>query len=422
MQQLLLLIDKDPRILIEGHTGNVKSCACWPSDPNNPDLPQHKFVTVDDSCRVFIWDASTRTMLKTAYVGFKCRGVAVSEEEFSVECVDGWQPCGGGLDFGHHIAIGGLHGRIMILDAETMQPLMQRKHSCEAIDELKYSPPGGPKLLAAGSHDLKIYIYKVMDAYELLSVCVGHSGTIEHLDWSLPLSAPLKLKNKMILQSNDTSREILHWNPKTGKKITHNQRDTAWYSWTCSLGFDVMGIWEDFSDGTDINSVSRSQRGAPIFDKKRRMIRYSTAEESSDGVPGAGFLVTADDFSFVKLFNYPVVFNDAPYRCYRGHASHVMSIRFMNDDRRVISVGGHDRAVFQWRTCGINKADQDRDTKTLQRVAQTLFDKKQERLTLIPKTLREDWGPLDQTGKSVGPTADPLHPTKTLSIINSNHI
>lgn len=35
---------------------------------------------------------------------------------------------------------------------------------------------------------------------------------------------------------------------------------------------------------------------------------------SSDGVKGSGYLVTSDDFSFVKLFNYPVVADDAPFR------------------------------------------------------------------------------------------------------------
>lgn len=50
-------------------------------------------------------------------------------------------------------------------------------------------------------------------------------------------------------------------------------------------------------------------------------------EDTADGVSGAGFLVTADDFSTIKLFNYPVVADDAPYKAFRGHASHVTSVR-----------------------------------------------------------------------------------------------
>lgn len=105
---------------------------------------------------------------------------------------------------------------------------MQLHDSKECIGELKYTPPSGPGILAAGSNDLKIYLYDVWKGYELIARCVGHSGTIEHLDWSLPIDSHCKLDGLTILQSNDTSREILHWDPRTGRQITKNQRDAAW--------------------------------------------------------------------------------------------------------------------------------------------------------------------------------------------------
>jgi hypothetical protein len=89
-----------------------------------------------------------------------------------------------------------------------------------------------------------------------------------------------------------------------------------------------MGVWPDYSDGTDINSCDRGSLGAPAWDPQDGMVVLARAEESADGVPGAGFLLTADDFSLVKLFNYPVVWDDAPYRAYRGHASHVTCVRW----------------------------------------------------------------------------------------------
>lgn len=49
----------------------------------------------------------------------------------------------------------------------------------------------------------------------------------------------------------------------------------------------------------------------------------------------------------VRLFNFPVVWDDAPYKAFRGHSSHVMCIRFACDDRMVISAGGHDRGLYQ---------------------------------------------------------------------------
>jgi len=34
---------------------------------------------------------------------------------------------------------------------------------------------------------------------------------------------------------------------------------------------------------------------------------------------------------------------------YGGHSSHVTCVRFSHDDSYVISTGGNDMAVFQWR-------------------------------------------------------------------------
>jgi hypothetical protein len=49
-----------------------------------------------------------------------------------------------------------------------------------------------------------------------------------------------------------------------------------------------------------------------------------------------------------NLYRYTVV-QDAPFRRGGGHSSHVMNARFSPDDNWVVSVGGKDRAVFQWR-------------------------------------------------------------------------
>ena len=98
-----------------------------------------------------------------------------------------------------------------------------------------------------------------------------------------------------------------------------------------------MGVWADGSDGTDINAVDRAHVGQPSYDDVAGTI---ARPEGADGLENAGFVVTADDFGRVKLFNYPCVFNDAPYREYKGHASHVMCVRFSCDDARVYTAGG----------------------------------------------------------------------------------
>jgi echinoderm microtubule-associated protein-like 1/2 len=36
---------------------------------------------------------------------------------------------------------------------------------------------------------------------------------------------------------------------------------------------------------------------------------------------------------------------------YSGHSSHVTAVRFLQEDSRLISTGGHDTSVMQWMIC-----------------------------------------------------------------------
>ena len=43
------------------------------------------------------------------------------------------------------------------------------------------------------------------------------------------------------------------------------------------------------------------------------------------------------------------IFSGAKFRKYVGHSAHVTNVRFSSDKTRVISTGGADHAIFQWR-------------------------------------------------------------------------
>ena len=86
------------------------------------------------------------------------------------------------------------------------------------------------------------------------------------------------------------------------------------------------------------------------------------------GRPNKGeLLAVVDDGGRVETFGYPCVVKHAPFRRMEwrdrpvwrakpwatawgtGHSSHVTNVRFANDGAHVITVGGFDRAVMQWR-------------------------------------------------------------------------
>ena len=74
---------------------------------------------------------------------------------------------------------------------------------------------------------------------------------------------------------------------------------------------------------------------------------------------------TVDDFGAVRLFAYPSDVGRAAYFEYLGHSAHVTNCCFMFNDKHLITVGGADRCVFQWRHLEGDEDAADRTRRTL---------------------------------------------------------
>uniref|UniRef100_A0A8C6VXT4 EMAP like 3 n=1 Tax=Nothobranchius furzeri TaxID=105023 RepID=A0A8C6VXT4_NOTFU len=208
--------------------------------------------------------------------------------------------------------------RWVVLDLLTKEVLSDSTDGNEQLSVMRYSPDGS--FLAVGSHDNFIYIYSVTESgrcYSRLGKCNGHSSFITHLDWS---------KDGKYIMSNSGDYEILYWEIGDGCKLLRNRfesKDREWASYTCVLGFHVMGVWLEGSDGTDINALCRSH--------SERVV------------------AVADDFCKVHLFQYPCPKLKAPSHKYEGHGSHVTNVRFTHNDSHLLSMGGKDTCILQWR-------------------------------------------------------------------------
>ncbi|KAF7252633.1 Echinoderm microtubule-associated protein-like 4 [Varanus komodoensis] len=216
------------------------------------------------------------------------------------------------------VAIGTHSGRWFVLDAETTVLVSIHTDGSEQLSVMRYTVDG--TLLAVGSHDNFIYIYTVTEngrKYSRYGKCVGHTSYITHLDWSPD--------NKYIM-SNSGDYEILYWDIPAGCKLMRNRsecKDIDWTTYTCVLGFQVFGVWPEGSDGTDINALIRSHN--------RKVI------------------AVADDFCKVHLFQYPCSKAKAPSHKYSAHSSHVTNVSFTHNDSHLISTGGKDMSIIQWR-------------------------------------------------------------------------
>uniref|UniRef100_A0A8C3KVQ9 Echinoderm microtubule-associated protein-like 4 n=1 Tax=Calidris pygmaea TaxID=425635 RepID=A0A8C3KVQ9_9CHAR len=216
------------------------------------------------------------------------------------------------------VAIGTHSGRWFVLDAETRDLVSIHTDGNEQLSVMRYSVDG--TLLAVGSHDNFIYLYVVTEngrKYSRYGKCTGHSSYITHLDWSPD--------NKYIM-SNSGDYEILYWDIPSGCKLIRNRsdcKDIDWTTYTCVLGFQVFGVWPEGSDGTDINALVRSHN--------RKVI------------------AVADDFCKVHLFQYPCSKPKAPSHKYSAHSSHVTNVSFTHSDGHLISTGGKDMSIIQWK-------------------------------------------------------------------------
>ena len=207
-----------------------------------------------------------------------------------------------------------------MLDAVSLTVLHEGQDSKEWIQDMKFSPTG--KLLAVSSHDNKIYLYDVENKYCLKTApCIGHSSYVTHIDFT---------EDGIAMQSSCGAYELLYWDCISGSQKpggADELKDAQWASWTCPLGWPVQGIWPMHADGTEINAVDRTASGRLI--------------------------ATVDNFGKVKLFNFPSGEKGGGFNDYTGHVSNLTNCRWTADDSFLITTGGHDRSVFQWKIEGL---------------------------------------------------------------------
>ncbi|KAL5008221.1 hypothetical protein ScPMuIL_013802 [Solemya velum] len=281
--------DRDkPQCLVQGHAeGELWALAVHPKKP--------LFATGSDDQTLRLWNMNNFEILSKTTLDQKIRSCSLDPD-------------------GTHLAVGLVDGSFMVLKARDLSEVVHIKDRKEVIHEMKFSPCG--KFLAVGSNDNFVDIYSLDQRFKRVGQCGGNSSFITHVDWS---------DDSKYLQTNSGAGERLFFRMPGGKQVAGREEITSihWSTFTGVLGSEVNGIWEKYTDTNDVNSA--------------------------DAHFGGEVLVTGDDFGMVKLFKFPSLKKGAKFRKYVGHSAHVTNVRFSHDKQRVISTGGADHAVFQWR-------------------------------------------------------------------------
>jgi len=296
-------------------------------DPNDPS----KFVTAGEDNTVFIWDKNEHKHIKRTVFSDEKR-MRRKRERASTTSSHGPNHCARGISISgdsKQIAIGSNDGKIHSFDYSNLTKTGTadlNKHSRVKvikgkdnwIQTIQYSPDG--QLLAVGTHGMVIVIVDPADFSVKEVLNKGHNSAITSIDWS---------KDGLHLQSNDMAYELLFHDIDT-KDLTQSAfnphsaqlKDVEWNSQTCKMGWGVRGIWETGMDGSDINNCDRS--------------------------PNGELIASADDWGRVNLYNYPVG-EENEKSSFLGHSSHVVDAKFTKDSQHVISVGGNDKTILQWK-------------------------------------------------------------------------
>ncbi|XP_075239148.1 echinoderm microtubule-associated protein-like 2 isoform X2 [Convolutriloba macropyga] len=276
--------------LMSGHFEQLWGAAIHPTEP--------KFLTCGQDKLVVLWSTETKQPLWTKLVDYPLQSVAFHPTE-------------------NVAAFGTSEGKWFAMDLETQEVLTLHSDPKEQNDCIAYSPDAS--MLAVGSHDNGLYIYRVGEGgrkYSKMGKCFGHTSFVTHLDWS---------SDSQSLRSTSGDYEILYWNASSCKQNTDVQamKDVEWATGSCVLGYNVIGIWPEGADGTDINSC----------------------DTSAD----YNFVASGDDFGKVKLFNYPCYTPRATPKVGNAHSSHVTRVRFLPDSRTLLSLGGFDCSAMLWK-------------------------------------------------------------------------
>ncbi|XP_063715039.1 echinoderm microtubule-associated protein-like 2 isoform X3 [Symsagittifera roscoffensis] len=276
--------------LISSHFDELWGAAVHPTEP--------KFLTCGMDKLIVLWDTNTRQPIWTKLV------------EYQLMCAS-FHPT-------ENVALfGTVEGKWFAMDLDSQEILTLHPDSKEQYDCVAYSPDGS--MMAIGSHDNGIYVYRVGEnarKYSKMGKCIGHTSFVTHVDWSA---------DSQFLRSNSGDYEVLFWSAATCKQNTDVQtmKDVEWATGTCTLGYNMIGIWPEGADGSDINGCDRS--------------------------PDLNFVASADDFGKVKLYNYPCYTPKSQCKVGNAHSSHVTRVRFMPDSRTLLSLGGQDCSIMMWK-------------------------------------------------------------------------
>jgi len=306
--------EEKPEIIVDGHDGCINGLCTHPQKPI--------FATGGYDNAIKVWDAVTHKCLYT-HEFEKEQGDKVGKQ---IVCA-AWSPNGKYLVFGTEdscicvFSFGDKEPRLQFQQIYSI-PKKNKNSAIEAVQYLRFNED--TTLLACAHMDSNLYIFNVeggqggkvvLQTWEGLS----HIAAPTHAQWS---------KDGKLVKTITRDYEIVHWKVDTkARKATFTPQipdpdKVEWAGDPLVAGWDCQGLYQPGFDGTDLNDASLT--------RDRRLI------------------MSGDDYGTVRVHNYPAV-DPANHIAYGGHAEFVQGVSLLCDDSQLITCGGEDMAIFQWK-------------------------------------------------------------------------
>jgi WD40 repeat protein len=302
-------------ILIDGHDNQIWGVTAHMNDK--------AFITSGWDKAIKVWDPTTHQCTGTYEFTDK------DSPQHDEKTPEKWQlqRCVLSND-GNWIAVGTSTSTVAILSYPKLKlaathfiPLANAKNELEGVEYIRWSPDDKHLAVAHGDGHCYIISTNITDEKVTLKAWKGltHRAAPSHCQWS---------EDGNMIKCLTRDYEVAHWwldfTKKSGEFLTKipDPDKVKWAGNPLVAGWDVQGLYQRGWDGTDLNDCSLSRDHSLV--------------------------ASGDDFGAVHLHNYPAVDTEAGFT-YNGHAEFVVGVDFLSDDSSLVSVGGADMSIFQWR-------------------------------------------------------------------------
>ncbi|XP_076452111.1 echinoderm microtubule-associated protein-like CG42247 [Babylonia areolata] len=277
------------RVIVQGHSGELKAVRSHPTE--------RSFFTAGHDRTLVKWSDHSHRVTWITKARNPCSSLSVHPR-------------------GLLMAVGTTTGVVTMYGCADGKERNSIQVGKAQVNALSFSRDG--KQLAVGCDDGFVHVCVVHEdgqIYRLRSSPLGHGSTsIKHLDWS---------SDGRYLQTALGDHDLVFWDVSNMQKKTMTWlRDVLWFTFTCPVGYPLVGPWRKLKRGEWINVACRSK--------------------------DLGLLATGDNLGRVRLFKYPSTSMQPDCRQIKPFSSNVTAAEFLYGESSMVVAGGCDAALMQY--------------------------------------------------------------------------